>query len=288
MHNYNCVCTKYFWSSKLLPVAGRPTPPAWPILKSHRSSPRKLPLRLNLQLSGLDNGGLLVVLDLAGVVTSGLDGLDDVHRLGVSNLAEDDVLAIEPAGDDGGDEELGAVARRDGRVSTFEEKIGEEGGRPTCWDQRWPWTGVRAWCACGRSSRQRTSRRRWTCHRCPGRWISFGEHDWRWIGRTYVATGEVTTLKHELGDDAVEGRARVSEALLAGAERTEVLDGLGDDVFVEDEVDAAGLLCQRIDVSSVTQLRGFGGGSGSEVRRGDGGERGGRGRMQELMMEGDD
>ena len=53
---------------------------------------------------------------------------------------------------------------------------------------------------------------------------------------TYVATGEVTTLKHELGDDAVEagalvveGLARAAGALLAGAERAEVLSGLSDD-----------------------------------------------------------
>ena len=52
-------------------------------------------------------------------------------------------------------------------------------------------------------------------------------------GMTYVAAGEVTTLKHELGDDAVEGRALVVEGLarfagtlLTGAEGTEVLCGL--------------------------------------------------------------
>jgi hypothetical protein len=54
----------------------------------------------------------------------------------------------------------------------------------------------------------------------------------------------------------VEGGASVSKALLASAESTEVLSGLGDDIVVEDEVDAAGLLCWRTDVSSVTQLRG--------------------------------
>lgn len=55
---------------------------------------------------------------------------------------------------------------------------------------------------------------------------------WRW---TYVATGEVTALKHELGDDTVEAGALVVEglagaagALLAGAERAEVLGGLFD------------------------------------------------------------
>lgn len=75
---------------------------------------------------------------------------------------------------------------------------------------------------------------------------------WGWRGGSaYVATGEVTTLEHELRDDAVEGRAGVTEALLASAESAEVLSGLGDNVVVEVEVDAAGLLCWgRGDVSS--------------------------------------
>ena len=58
---------------------------------------------------------------------------------------------------------------------------------------------------------------------------------------TYVATGEVTALKHEVRDDAVERGALVAEALLAGAESTEVLGGLGDDVIKEVEVDTARL-----------------------------------------------
>jgi hypothetical protein len=59
---------------------------------------------------------------------------------------------------------------------------------------------------------------------------------------TYVATGEVTTLEHELGDDAVEAGALVVEglaglagALLAGAESAEVLGslfGLVSDCFL--------------------------------------------------------
>jgi len=57
-----------------------------------------------------------------------------------------------------------------------------------------------------------------------------------------VAAGEVTTLKHELRNDAVEGRASVSKALLAGAESTEVLSSLRDDVVKEVEVDAARLI----------------------------------------------
>jgi hypothetical protein len=37
------------------------------------------------------------------------------------------------------------------------------------------------------------------------------------VALTYVATGEVTTLEHELGDDAVEGRALVVEGLARAA-----------------------------------------------------------------------
>lgn len=53
------------------------------------------------------------------------------------------------------------------------------------------------------------------------------------VASTYVAAGEVTTLEHELGDDAVEGRALVVEglsglanALLTSAEGAEVLSRL--------------------------------------------------------------
>ena len=67
-------------------------------------------MRRHLQLAGLDNGWLLGEVDLAGAGASGLESLDNVHGLLISNLAEDDVLAIQPGGDDGGDEELGAVA----------------------------------------------------------------------------------------------------------------------------------------------------------------------------------
>lgn len=63
------------------------------------------------------------------------------------------------------------------------------------------------------------------------------------LGNAHVATGEVTTLEHEVRDDTVELGARVAEALLASAESTEVLDGLGDNVVEELEVDAAGALC---------------------------------------------
>lgn len=67
---------------------------------------------LFLDLAAVNNGGPLVVLliDLALPGTDELQRLDDLHRLLVGDLAENDVAAIEPARDDGGDEELGTVA----------------------------------------------------------------------------------------------------------------------------------------------------------------------------------
>ena len=60
---------------------------------------------------------------------------------------------------------------------------------------------------------------------------------------TNVTTGEITTLKHELRNHTVELAARVTEALLAGAELAEVLDGLGDNVVEKLEVDTARAGC---------------------------------------------
>ena len=55
-----------------------------------------------------------------------------------------------------------------------------------------------------------------------------------------VAAGEVSALAHEVGDDSVEdavlvveGLARLADALLAGAQRAEVLHGLGHGGAVE-------------------------------------------------------
>jgi hypothetical protein len=57
---------------------------------------------------------------------------------------------------------------------------------------------------------------------------------------THVAGGEVTTLEHELGDDAVEGSAlevkglaAAALALLSGAESAEVLSSLWPDTLVD-------------------------------------------------------
>jgi hypothetical protein len=70
----------------------------------------------------------------------------------------------------------------------------------------------------------------------------------RWA---YVATGEVTALEHELRDDTVESRTSISEALLTSAESTEVFGSLGDNVIVEDKVNATRLFWKQRLVSCV-------------------------------------
>jgi len=48
-----------------------------------------------------------------------------------------------------------------------------------------------------------------------------------------VVVGEVSALAHEPGDDAVEGGVLEAEALLHRAQSTEVLSSLGDNVSAE-------------------------------------------------------
>lgn len=64
---------------------------------------------INLKLAGLDNGWLLVEVNLAAAAASSLESSDNTHGLLISDFAEDDVLAIEPSSDNGGDKELRAV-----------------------------------------------------------------------------------------------------------------------------------------------------------------------------------
>jgi hypothetical protein len=68
-----------------------------------------------LQDTGLGDGRrTLLVLDSATASAASLDGLN--HAVGllvaVRDLAEDDMAAVEPRGDDGRDEELGTIAVR--------------------------------------------------------------------------------------------------------------------------------------------------------------------------------
>jgi len=141
----------------------------------------------------------------AGLGTDGLDGLDDLHTLG--DGAEDAVLAIQPLGLDGAQEELGAVGvgtsvghGEDARASVLQlevlisELLAIDG-----------------------------------------------------LATSAVAASEITTLAHEIVDDTMERGAlemerlaRSAGALLAGAEASEILGGLGDDVGAEGHLNATG------------------------------------------------
>jgi hypothetical protein len=60
--------------------------------------------------------------------------------------------------------------------------------------------------------------------------------------------GEVATLQHELGDNTMETRTCVSVAVLASRELAEVAGGLGHDIVVELEDDAASGLAVDGDI----------------------------------------
>jgi len=72
-----------------------------------------------------------------------------------------------------------------------------------------------------------------------------------------VASGEVTALAHEPGDDAMESRAFVSEAFLARAKSAEILGRLGADVRVERHDDASGRLTADRHIEKYVDFRHF-------------------------------
>ena len=177
-----------------------PLAPASPV-GSHAEAMLFL-LRVHRELAGIHDDDLLG--RCAGLGADCLDFLDDVHTF--DDDAEHDVLAIEPRGLDGAEEELRAVGsgasvghRKDTRagVLKLEVLIGELG----------PVDGLAAGAR---------------------------------------AVSEVAALDHEVGNDAVEGGALVVEglargarALLARAEGAEVLDSLRHGLTVEAHDDAA-------------------------------------------------
>lgn len=66
----------------------------------------------------------------------------------------------------------------------------------------------------------------------------------------HIATGEVAALKHEIRNDTVKLRVPVAKALLASTQGPKVFSGLGYNIIVEIEVDAA-LLCYRMQSMAV-------------------------------------
>jgi hypothetical protein len=84
----------------------------------------------------------LLVLDGARVGTNSFNGPDNLVRgfIAWDDFTEDDVLAIQPRSDDGGDEELGAIAGRKTRISQLIEYQQCSTLELTCLVRRWPWT----------------------------------------------------------------------------------------------------------------------------------------------------
>jgi hypothetical protein len=58
------------------------------------------------------------------------------------------------------------------------------------------------------------------------------------LSTSTVVAGEVTTLKHELGDHTVEGGTFIAEAVLASRKLSEVLRSPGDGLVVQLENDS--------------------------------------------------
>ena len=145
-----------------------------------------------------DDDGLL---QRARLGAETLDLLDKIHTF--SDLAENNVLAVQPGCNNGGDEELGAVGVG-ARVGHGEETF----------------LGVLL-------DEVLISK--------------LGAVDRYTTGSILV--GKVTTLEHKLRNDSMEGASLVGEvsSLLASAESAEVFAGLGSDVRVELEHDATGL-----------------------------------------------
>lgn len=63
------------------------------------------------------------------------------------------------------------------------------------------------------------------------------------LATSAVEVGEVTTLKHELGNDTVEDAVLVTVALLASAKSTEVLGSLRHNLTLQLKRDALSYTC---------------------------------------------
>lgn len=177
-----------------------------------------------LELTTVGNDNLLG--SAAGIRSHRLDLFDNVHAL--LNLAEDDVLTIEPAGDDGGDEELGTVS------VTASVGHREETGAIVL--------------------------------KLEVLVLELGSVDR--LTTSTVSSSKVTALKHELRDDTVENAPLIMEAvaLLASAKGAEIFGSLRDDIGKELEGDAADLIAVGSNVEEDNGV-GHGGGTEESSER---------------------
>lgn len=137
-------------------------------------------------------------IGLTGFGSNGLDFLDDVHAF--SDGSEDAMLAIQPGGLDGAEEELRSVG------------IGSSVGHG-----------------------QDTGSSVLEGEVLIGEFLSVDG-----FSSSSVALGEITSLAHEVGDDTVKGGSLEAKALLSSAQGTEVLSGLGNNIGSQFHDDAAG------------------------------------------------
>jgi len=72
------------------------------------------------------------------------------------------------------------------------------------------------------------------------------------LASSAVVVGEVSALAHEVGDDAVEGRALVPESLFSGAKGAEILSGLGHHIGPQLHDDSADGVATGSDVEVYT------------------------------------
>lgn len=162
--------------------------------------------------------------------------------LAVEYLAEDDVLAVEVRGRDGGYEELGAVGVWRGNSSAS-------------------WPKMRGIMELTGTSIGHGQEERLLMLHGESFIVKLVAIDGLSAGA--VTSSKVTTLDHELLDDTMEdgalvvqGLSRLADALFTGAESTEVLSSLGDKVGIEFHGDTANGLAAERDIEEDAGSRG--------------------------------
>lgn len=153
-------------------------------------------------LGDLDGDEWLVAVVLWDV----LDLVDDFITL--DDFTEDDVAAIEPAGDDSGDEELRSVGV-------------------------WSGVGHAQKSLAGVLQLEVLIRKLLAVDR---------------LATSAVTLGEVTALNHEVTDDTMESRSLITESLFAGSESMEVFSSLWNSLSVQSDNNSSEFLITVFDI----------------------------------------
>lgn len=68
------------------------------------------------------------------------------------------------------------------------------------------------------------------------------------LASSAVVVGEISTLSHELVDDAMESGVFVAKSFFSSAESSEVFGGLGNNIAIELESDSLGFTTTDADI----------------------------------------